>query len=195
MHLIGIAGRARVGKDTVAQRLVTTHSFHQYSFAAPIKVACKAIFGWGDRHVNGDLKEVVDPEYGVSPRQAMQTLGTEWGRNSINPELWLLRANFQYVRLGELDQPGRFKGMVVSDVRFNNEADWIRSKGGSVIHVTRPERTAVRDHSSESGVEAKDGDFAVVNSAGFAYLYKQVDAIAETLDRTALSKLGVADVI
>jgi hypothetical protein len=93
--LIGLTGKARSGKDTVAGYLNNKHMFSHYWFSKPMKDACRTIFGWDDRHLYGDLKEVVDPVYGISPRVALQTLGTERGRNCINQDLWLTRAGPQ----------------------------------------------------------------------------------------------------
>ena len=112
--LIGLTGEARSGKDTFAFMLCDFIVFETYAFALPIKNACCEIFGWTDDHVNGHLKEEVDPYFGVSPRKAMQTLGTEWGRNSINSDLWLLAAEKKNEETSDL---------IVTDVRFNNEAE------------------------------------------------------------------------
>ena len=73
----------------------------------------------------------------------MQTLGTEWGRELVHPHLWILLAN---ERLKVLRGAGI--GMLISDVRFQNEADWIRSEGGIVLEIRRPELEKVQEHKS-----------------------------------------------
>ncbi len=166
--LVGFTGKARSGKDTAADFT----GLNKYSFATPLKDACKAIFGWGDEHLNGDLKDVVDPKYGVSPRQALQTLGTDWARNTVNEDIWIIRAK-EVLEHGEV---------VVADVRFDNEAQLIRDLGGIVIEVVGTfADTQVRKHSSESGVSLGLIDHTVVNDGTLEDLEAQIDAIMFTL--------------
>ena len=143
LKIVGLTGKARSGKDTVAMRLATHYGYHHYWFSRPMKEACRNIFGWGDEHLYGDLKDVVDTTYGVSPRYVLQTIGTDWGRDMINRDLWLIRAQ------QEMDANPL---IVVSDVRFDNEASLIRSNGGSVIRLGRDDLQQVNPHQSENGV-------------------------------------------
>ena len=143
--VIGLHGRARSGKDTVANFILAYRGGYIYSFADPIR-AMLVPLGidmrdpyWQDR------KEEDIPALGASPRRLMQTLGTEWGRELINPELWLILAKQRLINFGP--------GMIVADVRFENEAAWIRSQGGRIIHIERPDVRTVAAHVSESGVE------------------------------------------
>lgn len=75
--IIGLVGYKRSGKNTVAKFLSEQYEFYTYALAGPIKDMCKIAFTWDDRHTEGELKETVDPYWGISPRQAMQWLGTE----------------------------------------------------------------------------------------------------------------------
>lgn len=154
--LIGIAGRARSGKDTVANFLIAAIGGYRYSFADPIR-SMLAPLGvdmndpyWQDR------KEEIIPALGVSPRRMMQTLGTEWGRELINPHLWLILANHRLLRDGP--------GMVIPDVRFENEAEWIRRYGGRIIHVYRTDGREVEAHASEAGVKRLPEDIQLFNT-------------------------------
>ena len=108
--VIGLHGRARSGKDTVANFILAQRGGYIYSFADPIR-AMLVPLGidmrdpyWQER------KEEVIPAIGASPRRMMQTLGTEWGRELINPELWLILAKQLLLNCGP--------GMVIADVRF-----------------------------------------------------------------------------
>lgn len=134
--LIGLTGYggvvAGVGKDTVANYLKTYYSreFRSVAFADPIRAALKVIFGWDDSYFEHPKKNEVDPKFGVTPRKAMQTLGTEWGRNLINTNLWVnLTAEKWQPMLGA----GFY--VIVSDVRRDNEADAIRKAGGEIWHI------------------------------------------------------------
>ena len=69
--IIGIAGYARHGKDSTADAIVKYFGFKKYALADVMKDACRIIFGWDERHLYGELKDVVDPRFGVSPRHAL----------------------------------------------------------------------------------------------------------------------------
>ena len=85
--LLGIHGKAGSGKSTAAQVLIDG-GFKRVKFADPLKNMLRAI-GLTDQHIEGDLKEVpCDMLLGQTPRHAMQTLGTEWGRGCIGGEFW-----------------------------------------------------------------------------------------------------------
>jgi len=126
--LIGISGPARAGKDTFAnfvkRRLYEKERLQpkRYAFAAPIKYGLKAMFGWTEDHVDGELKDVLDERLNIIPREAMQGLG-DWGRTE---NLWLMLAR-------EVFAQSLPHGLVISDVRTEFEADWIRSEGGAVV--------------------------------------------------------------
>lgn len=187
--LIGLAGLARVGKDTAARHLMVQHGLSVYAFADPIKRALCAMFSFPRSHFDGDQKEVVIPWIGQSPRRLMQTLGTEWGRELVASDLWTricakdvefdieIRDGYAVDGLG--DDPWR--GGVVSDVRFENEADWIREQGGVVVHILRTDARLVAGHKSEAGVRRVLGDIAIVNNGTEAELFDRLDGLMAAL--------------
>lgn len=180
MQLIGLEGRARTGKDTCADYLVEKHGFIKYSFAGPLKKMLWSGLGLapGD-YVDTDTKEAVIPWLGVSYRQAAQTLGTEWGRNCINQNLWVLLAqNFvaRQLAINSFESTPMVTGVVFSDVRFNNEAEWLRSAGGRIFHLARKDAAMVRDHPSEHGVAARNEDALILNFGTKEQLYATLDA-------------------
>ena len=144
--VIGIAGRARVGKDTVAETLLRIGAArYRYGFADPIRKMLKVGFGvCMDDPAWQAVKEQPIEWLGRSPRELMQTLGTEWGREMVHRDVWL--------RLADRALLGAGDGMVISDVRFENEATWVREAAGLVIHVVRPSAEAVAPHASEAGI-------------------------------------------
>lgn len=182
--LVGVTGAAGSGKDSVAQGLVKV-GFVQYALAWPIKHALNAIFGWEMAQWDDRAwKEAEIEELGFSPRRAAQTLGTEWGRG-MKEDLWLSLADF---RLKGYDHaiaqalalqaanPGTEavlpKGMVVSDIRFENEAQWVRNSGGQIWHIVRPGVEAVAAHSSEAGVKRESQDIVLYNSGSLEGLQR-----------------------
>lgn len=164
ISLVGLTGPAGCGKDTVADLLERHHHFAKIALADPLKRGLEAMFGW-QRHqwLNRNWKEAVDPDLGFSPRKAMQTLGTEWGRG-MNDELWIKVCTRQTKKLMDMSMLHQYNGVVVSDIRFENEADMIRQQGGVVIHLTRQNIANVRHHTSENGIEFDRKDFLVHNN-------------------------------
>ena len=173
--IIGIHGKAKAGKDTAADYLHEQYGFSKYSFADPIKLIIMDAFQWEHRHCYGDLKDVVDPKYGFSPRVAMQLFGTEFGRR-LNPDLWLVFAEEQ---INQFSLNGG-QSFVIPDVRFENEASFIRNQGGVVWHIHRPGNdncVGVGNHQSEAGIEFRDGDIRIVNDRSVEDLHLNIDTI------------------
>lgn len=141
--LIGIVGFAGSGKGTVGKTLVKNHGFISDSFAAPLKDAVAAIFGWDRELLEGDSKEsriwrerpdkfwskeMEDPKF--TPRKAMQVMGTDALRNHVYDKIWVASLVKRWQDAGQPDT-------VVTDCRFSNEVDIIHSLGGKVIRVQR----------------------------------------------------------
>lgn len=166
LRLIGLAGKARSGKDTIGQLLDRAFGCSLISFAQPIRDGLNAMIpGLNQEHFHGSLKEKPVPWIGKSPRQMMQYLGTEWGRTLVNENLWLLIAKHKIEAAHE-----NFRHVVVTDVRFENEADFIRSLGGVIWHVSRGDAPSVNAHPSEAGVAFKAGDVLIDNNGSLEEL-------------------------
>lgn len=143
--LIGLCGAAGAGKNSVAEFLT---EFTQIAFADPLYECVSTITGLPvDRLKDRDVKETVIPRLGKSPRQLLQTLGTEWGRGTVHPEIWIRIA---------MERAGQHPNVVVTDVRFDNEAQAIVDAGGEVWRIARPGWRCLADaaatHLSEAGV-------------------------------------------
>ena len=172
--LIGVAGRARSGKDTVANFIVAAIGGYRYSFADPIRAMLVPLgVDMSDPYWQARKEEPI-PALGVSPRRMMQTLGTEWGRQLINPDLWLIMAHQRLLQNGP--------GMVISDVRFDNEAAWIRKHGGLIIHVIRPDAKIVEAHASEDSIEMQASDAQLLNNGTLEELQLSVRGLLRVYD-------------
>ena len=177
MKLIGLIGQARVGKDTVGEYLHEYHLFNRRSFAGPLKTMLESVFG--DRFDSGDREQPID-WLGKSPRQLMQTLGTEWGRNCVHPDLWVLLAENEW----KLHTARRYNvesgiNMVFTDVRFHNEADMILDQGGELWHIVRPDAPQVAGHASELYDWAPYPRQIIVNNGTLDQLYAKIDGLME----------------
>jgi len=154
VRIVGLTGAAGSGKSTAAAYLEREHGYKRMRFAAPLKDALRRILRGAllddhtiERMIEGDLKEVPQAVLlGKTPRHAMQTLGTEWGRNCIGGLFWV---NLMRHAIGALPAGTR---VVVEDVRFENEAAMIRSLGGKVIRMEGRGGIA-GSHQSEAGVD------------------------------------------
>lgn len=179
MVVIGLTGFIGSGKTTVATRLIEKHGFRRGRFAGALKemlVALLTYRGVGPREarrmVDGDLKEVPTPWLnGKSPRQAMESLGKDWGRECVSDDLWV-DTEIDHIANGESG------AILFEDVRFPNEAAAIRAMGGRVVRVHRV-GLIPQDHPTEKAQAEIVPDETIINDPGeFAALYAQVDALA-----------------
>lgn len=167
LTLIGLTGLAGAGKDTVRQILESQHGFIGFGFADPIRNMLRTLLSdngvsesWMDERA---LKEQQIPTLGKSYRELAQTLGTEWGRTVLGQDFWLrIAESYLYDIASTTFGPQHF---VISDVRFQNEADWVRQRGGVIWRVERPGTQSVRAHVSEQGATAIKADAVLVNNS------------------------------
>lgn len=180
-YLLGIHGKARTGKDTIAAHLVNHHGYIRNGLADPLKRAAQQMFMLTDAQRDSDeLKEIVIPYWGMSPRQMFQKLGTEGGRNVFGDEIWLKRWTYHY------DTYKAHTNYVVSDVRFNNEAEYVRSLGGIIIHVTRASAPSLLagdtvKHASEGTLPVQPHDFVIANDGTKKDLIEKIDQVVAAL--------------
>lgn len=127
-YLVGITGQKRSGKDTIAQLMMMQDKLLiKYALADPVKEVAAKFFDWSlDSMYNDDIKEEVDPYWGISRRQATQFIGTEVGRVGFanaypmfdevtEDRIWIKKFELKLHNL-----PARLN-MVVPDIRFQNE--------------------------------------------------------------------------
>lgn len=152
--LIGLCGPAGAGKNTVAEFLTDSDgcSFQQVAFADPLYQCISTITGLSVSQLQDRaVKEAVIHWLGKSPRQMLQSLGTEWGREIVHPEIWI-RITLERIR----PELAAGRSVVITDVRFDNEAAAVTEAGGEVWRVVRPGwrclDAAAASHPSEAGV-------------------------------------------
>ena len=152
--IIALCGAKRSGKDVLAEHLVKKYTYERVAFADPLKLAVKSLFDFDDDQVgigkdNGkDRKDIVDENWGITPRSALQFFGTEIMQEKIQELLPNINKNFfantlknNIINKMNTNEGQRF---VISDLRFMHEYEAlfsipkIRKHDIVVIRVIRP---------------------------------------------------------
>lgn len=146
--LIGLSGYARSGKDTMAELLCLNYDFNRISFADPMRDAMYKLNPYVDGVIR--LADLVDDHgWDVAKskdeaRRLLQVFGTEVGREMFGGNFWIDQA------FKQIDPAAN---VVIADVRFPNEADAIKARGGQVVRVNRKDIKAVNRHASEHAMD------------------------------------------
>jgi hypothetical protein len=175
LKLIGITGHKGSGKDTVGRILNEIDGFEIVRWAGGLKAMVDALLRYQgcpditiNRIIEGDLKQVPLPYFGGrTARHVMQSLGTEWGRTLIYPALWTDSTE------------ARIKAhphVVVTDLRYLNEAAVIRRLGGKIWRIER-EGCHGDEHPSETEMRQIEVDVTISNNDSVDHLCDKVRAI------------------
>lgn len=144
-NVIGVCGFIGCGKGTVGDILVSEYGYKKLSFADRLKDSAAVMFNWprdlleGDTKESRDWREQPDPfwstelGYEMTPRLALQLLGTDCMRKGFDNDIWVLT-----VKRHIMDNPNT--KFVIPDVRFPNERSVIQSLNGEVWQVRRGEQ-------------------------------------------------------
>jgi ABC-type oligopeptide transport system ATPase subunit len=145
---IGLIGLAGSGKDTAAKVLCDL-GYKRVAFASKLKMIAFCI-GWdGYKNERG--------------RALLQDIGMAGRR--YNPYCWIND-------IDSLLEPGE-TGLVFTDVRFQNEADYIRSKDGIIVRIVRPGQIA-ENHESELKQSEVAADIEIVNDGSIEDLHNKI---------------------
>lgn len=166
--IIGLSGRMGSGKDTAAAGVSRWLNFAVVHFADPLKLAAQRMFGFTDAQLyTGAGKNSLDLRWGVTPRDVLQRLGVG-AREIFGEDFWVKRLL--------MDLPPQ---VVVADVRFPNEAQAIKDRGGRVIRIERGPRVPA-DHISETALDDWAFDAVIENDGTVAQLQAcTVDTVLE----------------
>ena len=168
--LIALTGAAYSGKSTIAGEL-SDHGYVRKKMSQTLKNMLLQIPGVTEEMTEGSLKEVPQDIFGgKTPRYAMQSLGTEWGRDTIFNRIWLESWKRSIAGMNNV---------VVEDLRFPNEAELIRELGGEIWRVTRPGHVGA-GHSSELEMKLIDPDVVIKNEGSLQELQEMLSSLIRT---------------
>jgi len=182
MILIGIGHKRRVGKDTCAKYLVENYGFFKIAFADRLKETGRVLFGFSDEQLYGDLKDIVDPDWGFTPRQALHWMGDSlrygFGTAAVASGAWpkadqglfLVRVAKHAITLAQKAGHDR---IILSDVRHPEEFEMVRRMGGQMVKVVREDvpqlEGEIHSHATEAGLNTvpdEAWDLVVPNHGG-----------------------------
>ena len=172
------------GKSTAAAALEGI-GYERLPFAGPLKRMVRSLLldlGQSEdeveRAMTTEKEEPCILLNSVTPRQLMQTLGTDWGRQMVAADLWARAWKGR-----ALTALGNGRSIVVDDLRFWNEAQAVADFGGVVVRVLRPDgaSSSFSDHASEGGLEFWPFDHTIVNDGSIADLQQQIMRLHENL--------------
>lgn len=187
--LVGLIGYAGSGKDEVGSVLVRDHGFNRVAFADKVRAMARGIDPyvrverkwWWPRFVRltsilpsddtssswGEVKKIADV------RRLLQRLGTEGGRVVLYDDVWVDAA------LDDIDYVN--KDWIITDARFPNEFDAIRSRGGILLRINRRGAGPLNDHASETSMDDVQPDYIIPNNGSLEDLHDAVGRFVNLL--------------
>jgi hypothetical protein len=188
--IIGLVGFIGAGKGSVRDILVREHGYHGFAFADALKDAVATIFTWprglleGDSNASRAFRERVDPwwshklGYEVTPRLILQKMGTEACRHGIADNIWIAALEKRI---------HGYEDVVISDCRFPNELDFVRSAGGVIVRVKRGEEPSLEEqmkmHISETAWNSVVPDYVIDNDGTLQELKDKIKLVLTVEDK------------
>lgn len=170
--LIGVTGRAGEGKTSIAKHLEKNHGFSILSFSTHLKRAVAPLFDIPMVNLlDPKLKEQIIPRWGKTAREILQIFASGCMRNHFDQDFWVKKLESDFIN-------NSHKHVVIDDVRFKNEIDFIFKWGnGHLIHVTRPDNPYQIDqnHISEQAAYSGYPIIEIVNDTTLKELGNKVD--------------------
>jgi hypothetical protein len=175
--IIGFTGKKRSGKDSVSKVIQELHPDHVsvYSFADPLK---KAVCNLFSIQITEENKESPLPFWdNVSPRYLLQRTGDKV--KELFPDIFIrsMYSNIQN-EMNKIQKQEKEHIILITDIRFNNEAEFVHSLGGFIIEINADKRlsntTDDDTHCSEKGIDQDHIDCVVYNNESFEYTKKEI---------------------
>jgi rhodanese-related sulfurtransferase len=189
LTIIGLTGYAQHGKDTVAAVLVHEYGFQRVAFADALKeltLKVNPYVGQDEEDKAVRLSQVLQdlgPERAKTElaevRRLYQEVGTR-ARQVLGEDVWVAAAALKMKQ----------DNVVISDVRFPNEAAWVHNEGGEVWLVSRPgfDNGIGLWHASEQHIQYLPTSRTLLNDQGVEELRELArQTVVHALDPSAIS--------
>lgn len=147
MKIVSLFGPQQAGKSEAAKAIAAMPRWHRVSFAEPLYAMMSALLKLDARKL--DKSKPYAELCGKTLRQALQTLGTEWGRGKIGKTIWLQAMEREL----SFHRNSGATGVVIDDLRFANEYQFLRSHRATIIRIEREDcliPTLNQGHASEA---------------------------------------------
>lgn len=177
--IIALHGFPRSGKDVICSYILSKLPLLRYGPSVQVKKATAVMFDIPEEYLYDDkMKDEYNYFWELSYRQMAQLVGNECSRKIFGPDFWMKHVDkFLQDRLPEDKQ-----GIILADVRYPNEAEWVKSNNGILIYVTRKNRPIASNesHEAEKGLDPKLADIIIENDGTFEELYEKIDLVLKT---------------
>lgn len=175
-NIIALCGYKRCGKDFASEHIVEKYNYLHYKFANKLKKIVKELFDFDDEQIEGNKKENIDSIWGISPRQAMQYIGTEVFQHHMNNLIPGIDKSLWVRTLVNEINKNKPKNIVISDMRFKHEYEYIKKHLNTykltVIKIINNDRTYDDNHISENSFNQIPFDHVVTNSFDSQFVTK-----------------------
>lgn len=171
-RLIGLSGRPRTGKDTVAKYLISKYKYRRYGPSVRVKDTAAIMFDVPREYFDDDnMKDQIDPFWGITYRQMAQKVGKESSRDVFGDDIWMRHVEKQLLTLDSA------YGFILADIRYASEIKWIKEHGGDVYYILRHNAPKSSDegHVADAGLPLDLADLLIYNDGTKELLYKILD--------------------
>lgn len=164
--IIGIAGRSRCGKDTIAQIIIDTYPQYEIRrLSEPLKNAVTTLYSFTPEQIESDAKELIDKRWGKTPREIMQSF-TDYMMSYMGNDFFTRQLYFKY-------KPEQY--IIIPDIRYEHDVHEIKKRDGIVIKVERPS-SFVR-HNFEQHIDNLTYNYVVKNTGTIEELRKCIGSL------------------
>lgn len=173
-RIIGLLGRSRVGKDTAAEFICQQIPYYQIvRLSYPLKRAVCCLYDYTMDQVESSSKEVIDPRWGKTPRETIQSL-TDYMMTYMGKDFFSRTLFNAYDRHQEYSDY-----IIIPDIRYPHDILEIQKRGGIVIKIER--QNASVKHSFEDHIDNLKGTVTLQNDQGVDELHKKIKQLLDDL--------------